>query len=550
MLRREGVRFEMRSLSLNLRVPILRNQTLIGATLFIVAILGAWQLSGPIISYNMLTLMLIGVVFAGCAIAVSILNDWRAGLYWFLGWLTFEDLARKYSGNGLLLFFGKDVLAALIYIAFFIAYRKGKVKVFRPPFMLFLSLFFWLGVLQVFNQYSPHILYGLLGLKTYFYYIPLMFVGYAFVRTDEDLRKFLTWNMVLAGIVAVVGIAQSILGNSFLNPTNLAPELRELGDLQKVTPISGQVFNLPDSVFVSSGRYGEYLVVAAILALGAAGYLLLYSKRGRMIVYGATGLLGVGALLSGSRGSVLFVFGSAAILPVAFLWGAPWRLKQGYRMVKAIRWSVALFCLGILLFLVAFPEVMSTRIAFYSETLLPSSSSYQLSFRTWDYPLQNLEGAFSLPNWVVGNGIGTASLGTQYVDKLIGKTTPNVWVEEGFGDLIVEMGILAPFLWLLWAGALVYYGWRVTRSLRETRFFPLAFAIVFYAFMLLFVLMYGNLDQYENYTNNAYLWLLVGILFRLPELEAALPTGSLIGSATMPRQRIVAGVIAPARVQQ
>jgi hypothetical protein len=531
-------------------VPVLRNQTLIGAALFVAAIFGAWQLSGPIVSHNMLTLGLVGVVFAGCAIAVSILNDWRVGLYWFLGWLTFEDFARKYSGNGLLLFFGKDILVALIYVAFFIAYRKKKVKIFRPPFMLFLSLFFWLGVLQVFNQYSPHILYGLLGLKTYFYYIPLMFVGYAFVQSDEDLRKFLNWNILLAGVVAAVGIAQAILGNSFLNPVNLAPDLRELGDLQKVTPISGQVFNLPDSVFVSTGRYGEYLILAMILALGAAGYLLLYSKRGRMVVYGATGLLGVGALLSGSRGPLLYVFGSAIILPMAFLWGAPWRQKQAHRMVKAIRWSGALFCLGILIFFVVFPEAMGSRIAYYSETLLPSSSSYQLSYRTWDYPLQNLEAAFSLPNWVVGNGIGTASLGGQYIEKLTGRATQNIWVEEGFGNLIVEMGILAPFLWFLWAGALLYYGWKVTRGLRETRFFPIAFAILFYAFLLLFPLMYGNLDTYENYTSNAYLWLLVGVLFRLPELEAALPTASVIGALARPRQRTLAGAVVPVRVEQ
>ncbi|HTZ73629.1 MAG TPA: hypothetical protein VMB47_06895 [Candidatus Aquilonibacter sp.] len=520
----------MRLLPANAQVPILRNQALIGAALFLIAILVGWQVAGQIVSNDTLMLILFGVGFAGCFIAFTILRNWRVGLYWFLGWLTFEDFARKYSGNGLVLFFGKDVLAALVYIALFIAIRHKKEKLFRPPFLIFLSLFFWLGVLQVFNQYSPSIFYGLLGIKTYFYYIPLMYVGYAFVRSDEDLRKFLTWNMVLAGIVAVVGIAQAILGNSFMNPTTLAPDLRELGDLEKVTPISGQVFNLPDSVFVSSGRYGEYLTLAAIVAFGVAGYLLLTSKRGRMLAFIVTGLLGTAALLSGSRGTFLWVFGSAVILPMAFLWGAPWRYRQARRMVKAIRWSAALFCLGLVIFFAAFPEAMGARMDYYSETLLPSSSSYQLSNRTWSYPIANLEAAFTLPNWVVGDGIGTASLGGQYVEKLTGKPMQNVWVEEGYGELIVEMGILAPFLWLLWTGALLYYGWKVVRGLRQTRFFPIAFAILFYAFLLLYPLTYGNLDAFENYTNNAYLWLLVGVLFRLPELEQAVPTVAVFGT--------------------
>ena len=101
-----------------------------------------------------------------------------------------------------------------------------------------MSLLIWLGVIQILNFNSPHILYGLIGFKLYFYYIPLMFVGYALIRSDEDLRKFLVANGVLACVISVIGIVQAIVGNSFLNPTTLAPELRELGNLEKVTPLS------------------------------------------------------------------------------------------------------------------------------------------------------------------------------------------------------------------------------------------------------------------------------------------------------------------------
>jgi hypothetical protein len=355
-----------------------------------------------------------------------------------------------------------------------------------------------------------------------------MYVGYAFVRSDEDLRKFLTWNMILAGVVAAVGIAQAILGNSFMNPANLDPSLQELGDLSKSSPISNLMFNLPDSVFVSAGRYANYLILAAIFALGTAGYLLLYTKKSRKLTYLVTGLLGTAALLSGSRTAFLYVFACGVILPIGFLWGAPWRYRQAHRMVKAIRWSAALFTLGLVIFFALFPEAMGARVAYYSETLLPSSSSYELAYRGWDYPLRNLESAFTLPNWVIGNGIGTASLGAQYVEKLTGKPMPVTWVEEGFGNLIVEMGIVAPFLWFLWTGALLYFAWKVVRQLRETRFFPIAFAIFVYAFLLLYPLTYTNLGAFQNYTCNAYLWLLVGVLFRLPELEVLAPTSAMM----------------------
>ena len=71
----------------------------------------------------------------------------------------------------------------------------GVKNSFIPPFLLPLFVFVWLGMIQIFNQNSPHILYGLLGFKLYFYYIPLMYVGYALIRTDEDLRKFLIVNV-------------------------------------------------------------------------------------------------------------------------------------------------------------------------------------------------------------------------------------------------------------------------------------------------------------------------------------------------------------------
>jgi hypothetical protein len=521
----------MRLLSQNARIPFLRNQALIGFALFAVAIWGAYQAARKILSQDEQTLLFVLVGFAGCCVAVSILRNWRVGLYWFLGWMMFEDLARKFMGNNLVLFFGKDILAGLVYIALFAAIRARKEKMFRPPFMIFLSLFFWLGVLQVFNQYSPSIWFGLLGIKTYFYYIPLMYVGYAFARSDEDLRKFLSWNMILFGVVAALGIAQAILGNGFLNPTTLAPELQDLGDLQKSTPISNQSFNLPDSVFVSAGRYSLFLILAVIIALGTSGFLLLYSKKGRTLAYLVAGSLGAAALLSGSRTALLYVFGSAMLLPMGFLWGAPWKQRQAHRMVKAIRWSGALFVFGLFIFFAAFPDAMGSRLAYYTETLLPSSSGYELSYRSWDYPIQNLMAAFTLPNWAVGNGIGTASLGGQYVAKLTGKQAPITWVEEGYGNLIVEMGALAPILWFLWTGALMWFSWKIVRQLRQTRHFPLALAIFWFAFILLYPLTYVNLNAYQNYTCNAYLWLLVGVLFRLPELEGAVPTGVLMGAS-------------------
>ena len=104
---------------------------------------------------------------------------------------------------------------------------------------------------------------------------------------------------------------------------------------------------------------------------------------------------------------------------------------------------VAALGLGVLL--LVFPEQAGSRIAFYTETLNPNSSAYEGGTRAWDYPIRNLVAAFDHPTWVYGNGIGTGALGSQYVGRLIGERPPSIGVEEGYGELIVEMGILAPF---------------------------------------------------------------------------------------------------------
>ena len=89
---------------------------------------------------------------------------------------------------------------------------------------------------------------------------------------------------------------------------------------------------------------------------------------------------------------------------------------------------------------------------------------------------------------------------------------------------------MAPFLWLLWTGSVMYYAWKVARRLRETRLFPIAIAIVWYAFAVLFLFTYTALDAYQNYVSNVYLWVLLGILFRLPDLLVNGPAPAVIAS--------------------
>jgi hypothetical protein len=476
-----------------------------------------WQLSNSIAVGSTKTALLLGAAFAAFFIAGRILGDWRSGVYFFFVWLLFEDLIRKYMGNSMYVYFAKDALVGVIYMSMIADRTRRHTIRFRLPFRFAMGAFVILGLVQVFNPLSPSMLYGLLGLKLYFYYVPLMFVGYAMVRNENDLRRFLVVSMVLAAVISLVGILQTIVGQDFLNPHNSGAEIEELGHLVRYTP-SGLAVIRPSSVFVSDGRFAEYLILAFILGLGTAGYLLLRSGRGGKFVFPALGLVALATILSGARGAFVFMMASGLVIPAGMLWGAPENVGATSRLVRAIRRSFIFVVLAVSLSVILFPDVVGAHMAFYRETLMPDSETSELGTRVWDYPLQNMGYAFLDPNWVLGHGIGTASLGVEYVSRIMGVPPSDVGVENGFGVLMLELGILGPILWLAWAGSLVFAACRIVLRLKGTWAFPIALAIAWFSFLLIFPMTWQTITQYQNFSANAYFWLLVGVLFRLPEL--------------------------------
>ena len=132
--------------------------------------------------------------------------------------------------------------------------------------------------------------------------------------------------------------------------------------------------------------------------------------------------------------------------------------------------------------------------------------------------MRNLLAAFDYPRWPYGYGIGTVSLGGQYVSRIFGVRSSVSPVESGFGCIIIELGIGGLVLWVLMAASVLLAAWRVVKKLKGSPWFPIAFMIFWYAFLLFFPLTYQGLQAYQDFVLNAYLWLLLGLLFRLPKL--------------------------------
>jgi hypothetical protein len=483
--------------------------------IFIFVIYLGYKAAGAILSNDLPTLIYAGMLVVAGAVCVAVLNDWRRGLYLLVAWILFEDFVRKYLGNNMAIYFAKDFLAILLYVSFFRARVAERLEKFNVPFRIPLLVFFWFCLLQMFNPESPSIFYGILGMKVNFLYVPLIFVGYAFAETEENVRRLLSFVCVLILIVGGLGLAQSIIGPSFLNPQNLQEDIRELSTTYRVSPISGLLAYRPTSVFVSAGRFQDFLILAWVISLGYSGYLILRSRQGRTLAFTTVGVVAAASLMSASRGVFMWNAGTTLLIIAGFLWGAPWRQREAIRMFRAIQRTCLLIGMGLIVLLTIFPKELGSRMAIYSETLMPDSPASELIKRTQTYPLQQLELAFEHPRWPYGYGTGTCTLGGQYVVRIMKAAPVFVSVESGFGNLVVELGVLGLIFWLVLGVAIGVSAYHVVAKLRGSPWFPLVFAIWLYSMLLIFPMMFAGASAYQDFVLNSNLWLFLGLLYRV-----------------------------------
>jgi hypothetical protein len=509
-----------------------RTKYLSAVVILLVALIGAYQASNSVLANDWTGSIFVVIAVVGVAFAVRILKNWRQGLYIFFGWLFLEDFVRKYMGNNMVIYFAKDLLVILVYISFYSERRNKKQKAsFRPPFRIPLLVFLWFAAGQVFNPGASSVFYGFLGLKLYFLYVPLMYLGYALIDSELELRKFFMFNAALIFVVASLGVAQSIIGPTFLNPASIQEDIRLLSTLYRESPLTGQVAYRPTSLFVSAGRLQNFLVASWIIIVGFGGYLALRSRKGRTAAFVTIGVLAGAALMSTSRGVMMWCGGSSLVIIAAFVWGAPSHQKEASRVLRSIQRIALLSGLALVILSVIFPEQVNSRLAIYSETLSPYSTASELAYRTRDYPLKNFLAAFDTPRWMYGYGTGTASLGIQYVARILHAPNTGIAVENGYGQLVIEMGIVGLLLWLVLGVAVSISAWKIVKQLRGSAWFPIAFVIFWFIFMLFFPMGYNSLSFYQDFLVNAYFWILIGILFRLPTIALSAQFAPLLQQA-------------------
>jgi hypothetical protein len=159
------------------------------------------------------------LAYAGAALTagvawILVLLRWRSAFLAALAYLPFSGVViLALSPSRVALLFKDLLFLAPAYALFVYGFVSGRESLRGLPCALlgFLCALAALVVLQMLNPHLPNPLVALIGLKVWLFYIPVMFLAFAFVAQERDLRVLLRLLVTLTVIPCLVGLIELAL---------------------------------------------------------------------------------------------------------------------------------------------------------------------------------------------------------------------------------------------------------------------------------------------------------------------------------------------------
>lgn len=483
------------------RIPFALGVTLATASI-LAALLGAPR-----------TLAISLILAAAAALAWVSWRRWDVGVAIFFVWITFEDLVRKFSGNSLLIYAGKDLIFLGLVLGFVVALRANREPLLRTRLLIPAVLLFLLALVASIAPALENPRVPLAGLHTSFLFAPFLFVGYALAADRDRWGHFAQLALWTAAIIAALAIVQYVVGPDFLNPGSPVPGTRLRLTRQYVVDGKILISDRPNGTFIDAGRLAQYLFASAALGLAFLSARVARTGMKKARLPFALWALVVGALvITGQRASlVLFV---AMPVLVAMLW--VW-----YRPKLTIRWKPVLAAGGFVLAaaIAGLALLAPDTLKFYVWTFFGPGVVKQFALRSYGYT----EAIAALRDSLLGHGTGTASLGKQYATgvELYNSSSPGIYsVEGGYAMVAWEWGAIGLALWLALTIGLVVTLVRRLGRLRNSPDFMLVATLIAYIACVLFPYFYLGGQVYQNYVTQSFLWLFTGVAFQLTNRKA------------------------------
>ncbi|MEH1972352.1 MAG: hormogonium polysaccharide biosynthesis protein HpsL [Nostoc sp.] len=442
----------------------------------------------------------------------------RQALYAFIIYVPVGGTITYYLGNSPILQLAKDAFYIPALIGLWQTCRKQGLPLIIPqgikiPLYIVLgcsvlTLLFVNGG-QQFNPPSVGLLekapneiplgMGILGLKVFLGYVPLIGCAYYLIRDKRDFLFLSRLQIVLILICCVLGFIQYLLlltgacqGTRGLEGDALFRATLEarcyFGGALVYSPDEG-VIRLPGT-FVAPWQWAWFLIASTFFTF-ATGFTD-PSPIWRLVGLGSLVTVFINAVISGQRIAL-------ALVPICFgilllLTGQIGNLKRFIPIGIGLA-----FVLGIAM--VTNPAVVQERTASFTSRWEASPPQ--------DFIVQQFEENWKNVDGPLGSGLGRATNSA----RAMGKTK---LVETYYPKVLYEVGILGVLGFLGLVTSLTIIGFKTYRSIKNRNFRSYGAALWVFILFISYNTYYYPLDVDPV---AVYYWFYAGVLFKLPELE-------------------------------
>lgn len=422
----------------------------------------------------------------GLPVALLLVAKWRWSFYGVILLLVFEGMIRNLLNQASLLLI-KDGVIFLMYLGCLA--QQGRQTIRLPKFRLFLLLLFLLTIYslaELLNPALPGVLVGLIGLKSFLFYIPLLFVAYWVLDTPKKITVFTLYVLVLANISCFVALFQHLGGYEVLRLFQPVQIFSSAGAL-------GVYYKLPGT-FAAPGNLFGYLSVSFVLAMG-----LLYSQANRFSSFFAMLTIGNICLifvLGGQRATWVFI-------PLCFFLGT--FLQARHKLTVALRAGFALTLIAA--FVIAISSDSNIVGDRFSEFVRGDAAyRYFIAAPLGPVTIQLKE---VLAGNLFGSGVGTTAPGARYVQE----NAP--FVESFIAALIYELGPIGLLLVATLIGLVLFHTWQAFLSIRHRNYKNRVFFI--FLWLAFLTTASGTYAPLVVPPAAQFFWLLPGLVLRLQQ---------------------------------
>jgi hypothetical protein len=431
------------------------------------------------------------LIVVATIIVLVALAQWQRAVLFFMMWFLVEGAVRKWvPGLGKAGFFIGHLIIGGAYLGYLNdRLRRGARLIPPAPFnWVLLALLVW-GTLQVVNPASLGISVWLLGMVTYFFFIPLAYMIPAVFPSKQRLLSFLEWFTFACIPILVLGVIQYYLPVSSI--LNVLP----WGGVQAAAFVGRHV--RISATFANSGAYAVFLTFLILLTL----YLISLKGRSRkslIVLYFVLSGAFLNAFMTGSRGAVGF----------AVISGAMFVVLSGMISLSTLRWWLPRLITAAIFLIVIFTQTAMGREAIMSlQSRGTRDIGERLSLAMKFYRFAPMAG-------LMGIGLGATYQGRQEIAE--GEVAPGT--HDEIDRIFVELG---PIGFLLAYGlrfVIVWQFWLLFRRLQDHELRLLALIGFLYGLSTL------NGSLVFNYVVQKLFWFDAGLLLLLPRLDSASPS--------------------------